>query len=902
MSNKKIGKTFIFTIVFIIALSIIGFLIYSLSDKKNIPTSKDTKYDDSKTINLAINNLKKDGSKAEIITKVKTSDKVFALTFKGLSDTNTNTKILDLVSKHNAKATFFVPGIRAAEDSAFIKKVNSKGLNIGSNTLNGSKHMEKYSSEELVKDFIKTNSIIKNLTKKEPTSLLCNSTKYTDKLLRAAYEAGNKKIVDSTHVLNYQSFKSYDQVLNYVKKIKKGSIITIKVDGVLDEMEYETPTKEEKPAIDKKPDIEVDKEIETLTESERLLNTVKWLLQAIEEVNYKTVFVEDLKSYIDKGSDFKLTKLEVKTMDYYLDYILKQRLSLEKNYFEKSKGNTNTNTNNSKGISTNTKKETDNNTYTKEELDALRQKNNNKKAKESHTIHTTERALGFSFYGISYKEVLDHVISTLDNLNAKGTFFVTERDILNNKDELIKISEKGHEIGISLMESSSKDYYSTLKTILTMQRDIKDITGQNAVLVRYPYEVKISDDVLEAISSAGCTVIWSDLAVASSKLSKDASIDEVINNIFHAGNLFTHRGYVIYYRMDYYSNPKLIGDIVKNITENRINNVAYPNDPKGSAYSVKTLTDLMKSDKVYNYPLEPNDIIPSVRNAIYPGHLENLSDKDKFNFIKDRYIGNPDISNHRTLPGFTDDELALIDTTGVATDDKVLFLTFDDWSSDKPINQLLYVLDKHNVDATFFIRTNYMQNNPNILRAIAESGHDVGSHTDNHLPFALSREQRDENDTSGLYFSLTDDDVQKRKEDLLISYNKLQAVVGDVTINGKPALTKILRPPTLAMSRIGMESIFDMGFSHIVSGDFSTHDYEDSDPNVLADKIINGMLKSSGDVQKIQNGSILVMHMSDGNKYISNEPNITAKALDIAIPILKAQGYRFSKLSDYVSE
>ena len=93
-----------------------------------------------------------------------------------------------------------------------------------------------------------------------------------------------------------------------------------------------------------------------------------------------------------------------------------------------------------------------------------------------------------------------------------------------------------------------------------------------------------------------------------------------------------------------------------------------------------------------------------------------------------------------------------------------------------------------------------------------------------------------------------------------------------------------------------MEAIFDTGFSHIVSGDFNTGDYQESDPQIIADKIINGIIKSDGGLRELQNGSVLIMHMTDGDKIISDSPNITAKALDIAIPILKSKENRFARL------
>lgn len=94
-----------------------------------------------------------------------------------------------------------------------------------------------------------------------------------------------------------------------------------------------------------------------------------------------------------------------------------------------------------------------------------------------------------------------------------------------------------------------------------------------------------------------------------------------------------------------------------------------------------------------------------------------------------------------------------------------------------------------------------------MLRAIGEAGHDIGSHTDEHLPFALTKEKVDEDDSKAVYFSITDEDAKVRQKDLVLSYNKLKSIVGDIAVDGKPVLNRIFRPPTLAMSRRGMEAI-----------------------------------------------------------------------------------------------
>ena len=164
----------------------------------------------------------------------------------------------------------------------------------------------------------------------------------------------------------------------------------------------------------------------------------------------------------------------------------------------------------------------------------------------------------------------------------------------------------------------------------------------------------------------------------------------------------------------------------------------------------------------------------------------------------------------------------------------------------------------------------------------------------------MGEEEGEDGSTSIIYHSLNDDEIAARRKDLLLSYSKLQYVIGDVSADGRPALTTLFRPPTLAIGREGMETIFDMGFSHIVSGDISTHDYEATDPKALADELINGSTTEGGREIKIQNGSILILHMSDFRQSPISDPNVTAKGLDIAIPILKSKGYDFARLSDYL--
>jgi peptidoglycan/xylan/chitin deacetylase (PgdA/CDA1 family) len=73
-------------------------------------------------------------------------------------------------------------------------------------------------------------------------------------------------------------------------------------------------------------------------------------------------------------------------------------------------------------------------------------------------------------------------------------------------------------------------------------------------------------------------------------------------------------------------------------------------------------------------------------------------------------------------------------------------LTYDDGPNDPHTLRLLDVLASHEVHATFFLVGRYVQQRPDIVRAIVEAGHVVGNHTFTHplLTFKSVAEIRSE--------------------------------------------------------------------------------------------------------------------------------------------------------------
>jgi peptidoglycan/xylan/chitin deacetylase (PgdA/CDA1 family) len=63
---------------------------------------------------------------------------------------------------------------------------------------------------------------------------------------------------------------------------------------------------------------------------------------------------------------------------------------------------------------------------------------------------------------------------------------------------------------------------------------------------------------------------------------------------------------------------------------------------------------------------------------------------------------------------------------------KQISLTYDDGPNDPHTLKLLDVFAKHGVRATFFMIGRYVQQRPDIARAVAQAGHVIGNHTFTH--------------------------------------------------------------------------------------------------------------------------------------------------------------------------
>lgn len=183
-----------------------------------------------------------------------------------------------------------------------------------------------------------------------------------------------------------------------------------------------------------------------------------------------------------------------------------------------------------------------------------------------------------------------------------------------------------------------------------------------------------------------------------------------------------------------------------------------------------------------------------------------------------------------------------------SNDDKVLYLTFDCGYENGYTNQVLDVLENHNVKATFFITGHYINSASDIILRMKEDGHVIGNHSNLHKDIT----------------KLSDSEIEKEIMDLDEKYYKL---TGEY-------LERFYRPPAGNFDDRSLNVVNKLGYKTL----FWSLAYKDW----TNDNDCDYVLKEIKD--NIHNGAIILMHtVSKAN----------AKSLDKVISTLKNEGYTF---------
>ncbi|WP_211303718.1 polysaccharide deacetylase family protein [Pseudosporangium ferrugineum] len=180
---------------------------------------------------------------------------------------------------------------------------------------------------------------------------------------------------------------------------------------------------------------------------------------------------------------------------------------------------------------------------------------------------------------------------------------------------------------------------------------------------------------------------------------------------------------------------------------------------------------------------------------------------------------------------------------------KVVALTLDDGPDPAYTPQVLKILHKHHVTATFFVIGQTAAAHPDLLRSIVDGGHTVGTHTWSHA-------------------NLRKLNAAKVRTEIQRAVDTVASITGTVP--------HLFRAPYGNWSRTVFKECAALG-QNSIAWDVDPRDWETPGSNHIRSAVLN----------QVGNRSIVLTHDGGGDR------SQTVQALRHVVPELKSSGYRF---------
>ncbi|MBT8226726.1 MAG: bifunctional polysaccharide deacetylase/glycosyltransferase family 2 protein [Dactylosporangium sp.] len=193
--------------------------------------------------------------------------------------------------------------------------------------------------------------------------------------------------------------------------------------------------------------------------------------------------------------------------------------------------------------------------------------------------------------------------------------------------------------------------------------------------------------------------------------------------------------------------------------------------------------------------------------------------------------------------------------------DKTIALTFDDGPDARWTPEVLAILRKHQVHATFFVLGKQVTKEPDIMRSMVREGHEIGIHTFTHPDLSQLAEWR-------------------RNIELSLTQLAIAGTTGKTTL--------LLREPYSSVA----SSIDDASWQVIQHSGRNGYlvVVSDNDSRDWAAPDVPTILRNA--TPDNDRGSVALWHDAGGNR------SRTVAALDRFIPTMLARGYRFTTVSE----
>lgn len=187
----------------------------------------------------------------------------------------------------------------------------------------------------------------------------------------------------------------------------------------------------------------------------------------------------------------------------------------------------------------------------------------------------------------------------------------------------------------------------------------------------------------------------------------------------------------------------------------------------------------------------------------------------------------------------------------VQREETLVALTFNCAWEKNDIPQLLDLLEKENIKATFFLVGQWVERYPDSVRQIAAAGHEIGNHSYSHVDF-----------------------VGEEENIILQQMDKTDALIRDLT-GTAPGLARV--PSGSYDSRV-IRLLRRQGYE-VIQWDVDSVDWQKPPADEMTRKV----------VENVQNGSIVLFHSG---------ADTTMEALPDVIAGLREKGYRFTTVGN----
>ncbi|SCN21431.1 putative polysaccharide deacetylase PdaA precursor [Clostridium sp. N3C] len=189
----------------------------------------------------------------------------------------------------------------------------------------------------------------------------------------------------------------------------------------------------------------------------------------------------------------------------------------------------------------------------------------------------------------------------------------------------------------------------------------------------------------------------------------------------------------------------------------------------------------------------------------------------------------------------------------VDTKEKKIAITFDaSWPKDNT-DEIIEILDKYNVKATFFLVGTWVDHNPEKLKILHEKGHEIGNHTNTHP---------DMNSIS--------------RSELLKEIEALDSKIKKITGQG----TTLFRCPSGVYNDLIIETVESTN-RYCIQWDVDSIDWKAQGEEIEFNRV----------VKKTKPGSIILFH---------NDGRYTTKTLPRIIEYFKKEGYSMVTVSELI--